>query len=148
MAGACALILQADTSLSPVGLRERLWSTAYGVTSPDTLYGYGIVNAAKAAGFDTASIQNQKKILAFPNPFGEHLCIYVKTLQSSKVKFSIFNVAGEKILESSPTLYDSEKFIFFWEGRNKKNEEIVPGVYLVKIDINNDSELIKLFKNR
>jgi subtilisin family serine protease len=109
VAGACALILQADTSLNPIGLRERLWSTAYGVNSPDTLYGYGIVNAVKAAGFDTTSIQTQENILAFPNPFGDYLYIYVKTPQSSKVKFSVFNIAGEKVLQSSPTLYDSEK---------------------------------------
>lgn len=148
VAGACALMLEADTNLTPIELRERLWNTAYGVSSPDTLYGYGIVNATKAAGYDYVLIENQKKILAFPNPFEDSLYVYVKTPQSSEVEFSIFNLAGERILKRGSSLYDGERFIFSWEGRNEKNEEVASGVYLVKVDIDNDAEIIKVFKNK
>ncbi len=148
VAGACALVLEADTNLTPVELRERLWNTAYGVSSPDTLYGYGIVNAAKAAGYDYVLVENKKKILAFPNPFKDYLYIYVEAPRTSEVQFSIFNMAGEKVLKRGSSLYDGERFVFFWEGRNEKHQEVASGVYLVKVDIDKDSELIKVFRNR
>ena len=45
-------------------------------------------------------------------------------------------------------MYDGENYIFFWEGRNEKHEEIASGVYLVKVDIDKDSEILKVFKNK
>ena len=148
VAGACALILQTDTTLKPMQLRDRLWRTAYGVSSPDTLYGYGIVNTVRAAGFNYALVQTEKRILAFPNPFENDLTILVKASQNSQVQFSIFNAAGEKVLKNSPSLYDSENYVFFWKGKNEKNEEVASGVYLVKVDIDGKSEIIKVFKNK
>jgi len=147
-AGACALILQTDTTLKPLQLREKLWQTAYGVSTPDTLYGYGIVDATRAAGFNYALVQTDKKIFAFPNPFEDNLTVLVKVPQSSQVQFSIFNTAGEKVLKSDPSLYDSEYYVLFWKGKNEKNEEVSSGVYLVKVDINGNSEIIKVFKNK
>lgn len=148
VAGACALILQSDTTLKPLQLREKLWTTAYGVSSPDTLYGYGIVDAVRAAGFNYALVQTEKKILAFPNPFEDNLTILVKVPQTSQVQFSIFNSAGEKVLKSDPSLYDSENYVLFWHGKNENDEEVTSGVYLVKVDIDGDSEIIKVFKNK
>jgi len=148
VAGACALILQSDTTLKPIQLREKLWRTAYGVSSPDTLYGYGIVDAVRAAGFNYPIVQTEKKIFAFPNPFENDLTILVKASQNSQVQFSIFNAAGEKVLKSRPSLYDSENYVFFWKGKNEKNEEIASGVYLVKVDVDGNSEVIKVFKNK
>lgn len=147
-AGACALILQTDTTLKPIQLRERLWQTAYGVASPDTLYGYGIVDATRAAGFNYALVETEEKIFAFPNPFEDNLTVLVKVPQSSQVQFSIFNPAGEKVLKSNPSLYDSENYVLFWKGKNEKNEEVASGLYLVKVDIDGNSEIIKVFKNK
>jgi len=45
-------------------------------------------------------------------------------------------------------LYDSENYVFFWKGKNEKNEEIASGVYLVKVDVDGNSEVIKVFKNK
>ncbi|MDP3025076.1 MAG: S8 family serine peptidase [candidate division Zixibacteria bacterium] len=148
VAGACALILQADTTIKPMQLRDRLWRTAYGVSSPDTLYGYGIVDAVRAAGFNYALVQTEKKIFAFPNPFEDNLTVLVKVPQSSQVQFSIFNSAGERVLKSNPSLYDSENYVFFWKGKNEKNEEVASGIYLVKVDIDGNSEIIKVYKNK
>ncbi|MCJ7457474.1 MAG: S8 family peptidase, partial [candidate division Zixibacteria bacterium] len=148
VAGTCALVLQTDTTLKPMQLRDRLWRTAYGVSSPDTLYGYGIVDAVRAAGFNYALAQTEKKIFAFPNPFEDDLTILVKASQTSQVQFSIFNAAGEKVLKSNPSLYDAENYVFFWNGKNERDEEIASGVYLVKVDIDGNSEIIKVFKNR
>jgi subtilisin family serine protease len=147
-AGACALILQTDTTLKPIQLRDRLWQTAYGVASPDTLKGYGIVDATRAAGFNYALVETEEKIFAFPNPFEDNLTVLVKVPQSSQVQFSIFNTAGEKVLKTDPSLYDSENYVFFWKGKNERNEEVASGLYLVKVDIDGNSEIIKVFKSK
>lgn len=49
VAGVCALLLQIHPDWSPVVLRDSLWYTASRAENPDTLYGYGIVNALKAS---------------------------------------------------------------------------------------------------
>ena len=49
VAGVCALLLQIHPDWSPVVLRDSLWYNASMADNPDTLYGYGIVNALKAS---------------------------------------------------------------------------------------------------
>ncbi|MDZ7374860.1 MAG: S8 family serine peptidase [candidate division KSB1 bacterium] len=49
VAGVAALILSAHPDLDPIRLRDALRSTASRASSPDTLYGWGIVDAAEAA---------------------------------------------------------------------------------------------------
>jgi subtilisin family serine protease len=49
VAGVCALLLQIHPDWSPMDLRDSLWYTASRADNPDTLYGYGIVNAIKAS---------------------------------------------------------------------------------------------------
>ncbi len=49
VAGVCALLLQIHPDWNPVTIRDSLWHTASRADNPDTLYGYGIVNALKAS---------------------------------------------------------------------------------------------------
>lgn len=49
VAGVCAVLLQIHPDWNPVVLRDSLWYTASRAENPDTLYGYGIVNALKAS---------------------------------------------------------------------------------------------------
>jgi len=49
VAGVCALLVQIHPDWSPLVLRDSLWYTASRADDPDTLYGYGIVNALKAS---------------------------------------------------------------------------------------------------
>ena len=48
--GICALLLQRDPTLTPYGLIELLRQTATNAETPDTLMGWGVVQAARAAG--------------------------------------------------------------------------------------------------
>jgi serine protease AprX len=47
-AGVCALILEAHPELTPMEVRDAIRNTADRHASPDTLYGWGLVNAYKA----------------------------------------------------------------------------------------------------
>ena len=48
VAGVCALILQKNSSLSPMQVLQLLRSTATQSNNPDNLYGWGIINALSA----------------------------------------------------------------------------------------------------
>jgi hypothetical protein len=69
VAGVCALLLEAHPDWSPVQVRDTLQSTASRAGDPDTLFGYGIGNAAKASGFDYLVVSPQE--LSFESFFGD-----------------------------------------------------------------------------
>ena len=69
VAGVCALLLQAHPDWSPVQVGEALRITADRALDPDTLYGYGLANAAKASGFDYLVVTPEE--LSFETFFGD-----------------------------------------------------------------------------
>ncbi|MGB2770107.1 MAG: S8 family serine peptidase, partial [Candidatus Zixiibacteriota bacterium] len=69
VAGVCALLLEAHPDWTPVQVAEALRTTASRADNPDTLYGWGIVNAAKASGFDYLMVSPQQ--LSFEASFGD-----------------------------------------------------------------------------
>jgi len=69
VAGVCALLLQAHPDWSPLQVGEALRITADRALDPDTLYGYGLVNAAKASGFDYLVVTPEE--LSFETFFGD-----------------------------------------------------------------------------
>lgn len=69
VAGVCALLLEAHPDWSPVQVGEALRNSASRAGDPDTLFGYGIVNAAKASGFDYLVVSPPE--LSFEASFGD-----------------------------------------------------------------------------
>jgi hypothetical protein len=69
VAGVCALLLQAHPDWSPFQVGEALRNTADRADNPDTLYGHGLANAAKASGFDYLVVSPEE--LFFETFFGD-----------------------------------------------------------------------------
>ncbi|MCK4404680.1 MAG: S8 family peptidase [candidate division Zixibacteria bacterium] len=239
VAGVCALLLEADSTLSPIQVREALWTTASQAEHPDTLMGYGIVNAAKASGFSYLVVspqelyfetsfgdtQSQKmtldisdwlgesiewrasttadwisifpdtestptliwvtvdpedlkaginrdsivisadsainpfqkvpvvftlhpsaQVLTFPNPFSDSLTVIVEKPQAqNKIEVSVFTVAGELVYRF-PEKDGQENYQQTWDGRNERGREVGSGIYLLKIDIDSQSQIVKVAK--
>jgi hypothetical protein len=239
VAGACALLLEDNPGWNPIQIREALWTTASQAENPDTLYGYGIVNASKASGFSYLVVSPQElyfqasfgdtqshrttleivdwrgknlkwsastnadwvsllpesgitsdlmrvtvdpsylkaginsdsififadsainspervqvnftlhphvKILAFPNPFKESLTLILEEMSShEEIKISFFTVAGELVYRFSER-FEGEIYQLTWDGKNEKGEELASGLYLMKVDIGDHSEIIKVAK--
>jgi len=239
VAGVCALLLEANPDLNPIQVREALWTTASQADNPDTLYGYGIVNASKASGFSYLVISPQEldiestfgdtqshrttleiidwrgknlkwrasttadwislfpdsgitsdliwvtadpsylkaginsdsivifadsainspqrlqvnftlhphvQILAFPNPFKDNLTVVLDELSSEeKIKISVFTVAGELVYRF-PERFEGEIYQVTWDGKNEKGEDLASGLYLLKVDIGDHSEIMKVAK--
>jgi len=236
VAGACALILQVYPDWSPIQLRRSLWKTATQADYPDTLKGYGVVNAYRAvypiiypdkfnffaiknrsnpavqpmsisnpgegqlkwtatpdvswltlkpdssfitslctlavdiSGLDkgvypanvtvkinqapdsiqiaqvTLIISGSNRIWVYPNPFSDFLTISVgKTNSEKPVRLFIFNVAGELVYKISNEIAQ-EIFKTSWNGKNSKGEDLAAGIYLIKVDVGNESEVVKIVK--
>jgi hypothetical protein len=241
VAGVCALLLEIDSTLSPIQVRKALWTTASRADSPDNLYGYGIVNASKAGGLtylvlspeefefeaicgdthsrldtlvvtstvaeslewkvihspdwltidpdsgvtpctcsvtldpsnlgvgihqDSITVSAKKainspqnivvtliihsiaKIFAFPNPFQDSLTVFVdKSDAKDKINISIFTAAGELVYQF-PEEYGGNVCQKTWDGKNEKGRNVSSGIYLLKVDINDHSEIVKIAKTK
>jgi subtilisin family serine protease len=95
------------------------------------------------------------QVRVFPNPFRDSLCVVIeKPDAAGKLKINVFTVAGELVYkfpsvsevipgESGKAIYE-----YTWDGRNEKGEEVGSGIYILKIDLDNSSRLVKVAKVR
>ncbi|HJP32346.1 MAG TPA: S8 family serine peptidase [Candidatus Latescibacteria bacterium] len=70
VSGACALLLQLHPDWSPAQVAEALRSTAtdLGPAGPDTLFGWGMIDVARASGLEAIVPDHNLASAPFPNP--------------------------------------------------------------------------------
>jgi hypothetical protein len=92
--------------------------------------------------------RGKEKIFASPNPFQDNLTVFVdKSNANDKINVSIFTVAGELVYQFPEE--DGEKvFEKTWDGKNEKGRNVSSGIYLLKVDINDHSEIVKIAKTK
>ncbi len=107
VAGVAALMLQQDPTLTPHQVNDRLRSTAtdLGPVGPDTVFGYGLVNAADAIGLQPEIPDQAKALRPFPNPaVGETPVVHFpfQLTVADQVELSVFDGAGNVVDEIAP----------------------------------------------
>ena len=107
IAGVAALMLQADPTLTPPQINERLRSTAtdLGPAGPDTIFGYGLVNAAAAVGLNPEIPDQASTLRPFPNPaVGARPVVHFpfQLTDTDQVGLSVFDAAGLLVDEIDP----------------------------------------------
>jgi len=86
------------------------------------------------------------QVRAFPNPFTDSLTVIVeKPKTSSKIKVSVFTVAGELVYRF-PEKDGQEIYQHTWDGKNEQGREVGSGIYLLKVDIGHQSQIVKVAK--
>lgn len=106
--GVAALVLEANPNLTAAKVRDILRNTADGATSPDTLYGYGIIDALAAVNRAVAeSTGNQSPIALFTTASDSTLTVTF-TDSSSDSDGTIVNYSwdfddGQSSTEQNPT---------------------------------------------
>ncbi len=86
------------------------------------------------------------QVLTFPNPFSDSLTVHVKESDvPQKIKISVFTVAGELVYRF-PENDGQESYQQTWDGSNEKGREVGSGIYLLKIDIDGQSQIVKVAK--
>ncbi len=136
VSGACALLLQLHPTWTPAEVADALRSTAtdLGPAGPDTLFGWGLIDVAKASGLDAIIPELSLMAAPFPNPArGPAPTIHfpVALHATENVSLSLFDAAGELVdrVESRrlpPGDYTSSALAPRWEVP----ERLADGVYL------------------
>jgi hypothetical protein len=146
VAGAAALLLEADPSLTPMQLAALMKSTASKSTNPDNLYGWGIINTYAALQSLLTNADNTNKVPEdfyllqnYPNPFNPSTKIRFAVPEKSNVKINLYDILGSEISvildeEVNPGVQEIEL-----NGSN-----LTSGVYLLRMIANNYQQTIKI----
>ncbi|MBT4100123.1 MAG: S8 family serine peptidase [Gemmatimonadetes bacterium] len=107
IAGVAALMLQADPNLTPPQINERLRSTVtdLGPVGPDTIFGYGLVNAAAAVGLSPEIPDQVSTLRPFPNPaVGDRPVVHFpfQLTDTDQVGLAVFDAGGLLVDEIVP----------------------------------------------
>jgi len=136
VSGACALLLQLHPDWSPGDVADALRSTAIdlGPAGPDTLFGWGLIDVAKASGLDEIIPEHSLSASPFPNPARGsspvvHFPVALHTAED--LSLAIFDVAGVMVdrVEARrlpPGDYTNSPLAPRWEVP----EHLADGVYL------------------
>jgi serine protease AprX len=146
LAGASALLLEIDPSLTPLQLSELLKNTASKSTNPDRLMGWGIINTYAAVQSIVTGLNNTTEtpedyslLQNYPNPFNPSTKIRFAVPEKSNVKLYLHDILGSEIAvildeEVSPGVKEIEL-----NGNN-----LASGVYFVRMVANNYQQTIKI----
>lgn len=147
-AGAVALLLEVDLTLTPIELRANLRETADRHDSPDNSYGWGIIDAFAASGLPSLPEGEDFTIFFYnyPNPFEGATTINFFLKSRSLVTIQIFDLTGEVILERNidPLSTVIGNNLQIWEGDNQNRVKVAPGIYLGHIITDHYSAFTKL----
>ena len=146
LAGASALLLEADPNLTPMQLSAILKNTASKSNNPDNQYGWGIIDTYAALQSLVTNMDENNKVPEdfyvlqnFPNPFNPSTKIRFSVPERSHVKLVLYDLLGREI----DVLYNEEmnpgtKELEF------NGSGLASGIYLVRMVADNYQKTLKI----
>ena len=139
VAGVVAQLLSARPTATPMLIRDALRLTASQSQSPDSLMGWGIVNAVAALAFLDASASEQHLPVStrltanLPNPFNPVTTISYELAENAHVTLRVFDVRGQLVrtLVSAPQVARRHQVI--WDGRRDDGRAVASGIYFARL---------------
>lgn len=147
VSGVCALLLQKNPEWKPAQVLDALRSTALdlGAAGPDTVYGWGQINALAASGLDAVPPPADRLLPPFPNPVRDGVVHFpLQLAERGLVELSIFDAAGRLVFAQRWDL---------WPGRHDRPDRaprwtpgrvVANGIYFYKLRSPNRSRLGKI----
>ncbi len=80
----------------------------------------------------------------FPNPFNASTKIKIEIPSQSKVKISVFNILGQKVITLLNETKDAGFYTIEWNGNNQNQAKVSSGVYFAKVEVGKKSEILKM----
>ena len=102
VSGVCALLLQANPQWKPYDVLSALRSSALdlGEAGPDTVYGWGHIQAFSASGLRISTPGDTAFLNPFPNPaYGQNMYFPLLLDGREEVRLSIFDVSGTTVFD-------------------------------------------------
>ncbi len=148
-AGAVCLLLQGHPEWTPTDVIEALRSTATQSGSPDTLMGWGIVQAADAMDSGTSDVAEggvaqPRAVFASPNPFGLGTSVRYAVPADARVRVTVHDVAGRVVRVLCDGVERAGSHTVGWDGRDAAGERAASGTYFVRVDGGGTSRVAKV----
>jgi len=145
LAGAAALILSVDPTLTPMELLDLFKQTASRSNNPDNLMGWGIintldvVNSLNPTNVETEVPEDFYILRNYPNPFNPSTKVQFSVPQLSDVKITLHDVLGKEVKLLFDDEVDAGMQEFVVDAGN-----LASGVYLVRMITGNFNKTIKI----
>ncbi|MFN2127848.1 MAG: S8 family serine peptidase [Anaerolineales bacterium] len=136
VAGAAALVLQANPNFSNMDIINAFKNTASQSQNPDNEYGWGIINTYDAAFYLTGISTGEEPIVTgyqllanYPNPFNPETTIRYQVKNSGKVKLAVFNSLGQKVADLDNNYRAAGSYQLTWNAEN-----LASGIYYIVLE--------------
>ena len=136
VAGAAALVLQANPNFSNMDIINAFKNTASQSQNPDNEYGWGIINTYDAAFYLTGISTGEEPIVTgyqllanYPNPFNPETTIRYQVKNSGKVKLAVFNSLGQKVADLDNNYRATGSYQLTWNAEN-----LASGIYYIVLE--------------
>ena len=146
VAGAAALLLEVDPSLTPMMLAALLKDHASQSSSPDNLMGWGIIDTYASAqslitGFEDSFETPEDFYLLqnYPNPFNPSTKIRFAIPEKSQVKLALYDMLGREL-----EVIFNEEIVAGTKEVELNGSNLSSGVYLVRMITNNYQKTVKI----
>jgi serine protease AprX len=139
VSGVCALIVQAQPSWGPGQLQEALHQSAedLGDAGPDTLYGWGLIDALKASGLQTGQPEFSQAGEPFPQPASQDVVYFpLRLAVADQVGLQIFDLAGALVDQVAPQRWRAGEHLLPAEALHWEIPErlhLANGIYLYQV---------------
>ncbi len=147
VAGAAALVLQANPDWDPMMVREALMKTADRANNPDNEYGYGIINTWEAIHYsgDPPSIPDEIELYpAFPNPFNATTTIRYDLESDEFISLTIIDILGRKVRALVHSFQPAGTYWINWNGLNNQDQIVGAGIYFIHLETDRHSDTKKV----
>lgn len=148
-AGAVGLLLQGHPEWTPSDVIEALRSTATQSGSPDTLMGWGIVQAADAmnsgpSGVPESGIVAERTVSASPNPFGLGTVVSYAVTADEVVRVVVHDVAGRVVRVLFDGARRAGSYALAWDGKDAGGDRVASGIYFLMVASGSETATEKL----
>lgn len=149
LAGAAALVLQANPFQTPYDLIQRLKSTATRAAAPDTAYGWGLIQAADAFDLIT-SVQAEAEIVAYgyepvpqppalvvtaaPNPFNPTVALSIHVRSRGVLRVRLFDARGALVDTLHHGIVEAGDHRVMWDGEDRTGRDAASGIYFAIVE--------------
>jgi serine protease AprX len=141
LAGAAALLLDANPSWNPQDLIAMLKATATQSSAPDTAMGWGLIQAADALAQVTGVLGSEEEesappaagkgihITASPNPFNPTVTLTVAAEKSASLTVQIMDARGRLVRTLLSGDLPAGEHQMTWDGKDRNGADVPSGVY-------------------
>lgn len=96
-----------------------------------------------STGKNELPLPSGSKIELYPNPFNPVTTIKLSLQKAGDVILGIYNIRGQRVFNLAETFLDKGEHYYNWDGKDDANNPVTSGVYLVKLEHNDEIAVTK-----